>query len=80
MNGLTEFFGKDEWASMFLASFCLVAITLFFLLSRIVLWIALGLFVIAFLFTGYKLFFDKKNHNKGDIGDLTDTIGGIFKK
>jgi hypothetical protein len=80
MVGMLDFFGRDEWGAMFGASFMLFAITGIFLISRTVIIVALCIFGVAFLFTGYKLFFDKKNKQKGDIKEFGDTISGIFKK
>lgn len=72
MTSIVDFFGKDEWKVMFLASILLLFITIFFLLSRLVLWIAFGIFLISVLFTGYKLFFGKNalKFSAEDMGDF----------
>jgi hypothetical protein len=58
---LTEFFGRDEWSAMFSASVALFIVSALFLFSRVALWIAFFIFLIAVLFTGYKLFIVKKD-------------------
>lgn len=60
MAGLIDFFGSDEWRAMFLASLLLSVVTVLFLISRVFLWVATIIFILAMLFTGYKLFFSKK--------------------
>lgn len=74
MVGIADFFGKDEWKAIFLASFLLTLITAFFLISRVLLWIALILFALALFYSGYRLFFSKKSQKYSG-----DDFIGMFK-
>lgn len=80
MVNATNFFGKNEWGAIFGASFALLILFGLCLISKIVLWIVFVLMLIAFLFSGYKLFFDKSNKEKGEFSELMDSIGGVVKK